>query len=121
VGTGHFPASSLIRRCRSCASRSKKIPASRSRIAFSPPVTPIWAGQAYDAADAYQAAIDRLKDSRCRARLTEFKSDHLRHVEELSQILSRMGRTPPSGGDMKSILTSGKVVMAGLMGDEAIL
>ena len=75
----------------------------------------------YDAADAYQAAIHRLNDSRYRARLTEFRGDHLRHVEELGEILSRMGRTPPSGGDMKSILTSGKVLMAGLMGDEAIL
>ena len=62
----------------------------------------------YDAADAYQAAVDRLNDSRYRSRLTEFKGDHLRHVEELGEVLSRMGRTPPSGGDMKNILTSGK-------------
>ena len=75
----------------------------------------------YDAADAYQAAIDRIEDSRCKARLAEFKGDHLRHVEELGGILSGMGRTPPSGGDMKSILTTGKVVMAGLVGDKAIL
>jgi uncharacterized protein (TIGR02284 family) len=75
----------------------------------------------YDAADAYQAAIDRLENSRFRARLAEFKADHLRHVEELGEIVTSMGRTPPKGGDMKSILTSGKVVMAGLMGDKAIL
>ena len=67
----------------------------------------------YDAADAYQAAIDRIEDLRCKARLAEFKGDHLRHVEELGDILSGMGGTPPSGADMKSILTTGKVVMAG--------
>jgi uncharacterized protein (TIGR02284 family) len=75
----------------------------------------------HDAAGAYQAAIDRLEDSRFRARLTEFKGDHLRHIEELGEILSGMGRTPPKGGDMKSILASGKVVIAGLIGDKAIL
>jgi hypothetical protein len=32
-----------------------------------------------------------------------------------------MGRTPPKEGDMKPLLTKGKVVIAGLMGDEAIL
>lgn len=75
----------------------------------------------YDAADAYQAAIDRLEDSRSREALSEFKRDHLRHITELGDILSDMGGTPPREGDMKSILAKGKVVMGGLMGDESIL
>ena len=75
----------------------------------------------YDAADAYQAAIDRLKDARFRSTLAEFKRDHLRHITELGDILSSMGRTPPKEGDMKALLAKGKVVIAGLMGDEAIL
>jgi hypothetical protein len=45
----------------------------------------------------------------------------LRHITELGDILSSMGRTPPKEGDMKALLTKGKVVIAGLMGDEAIL
>ena len=73
------------------------------------------------AADAYQAAIDRLENSSYRNALAEFKRDHLRHITELGDILSRMGRTPPKEGDMKALLTKGKVVIAGLMGDEAIL
>ena len=32
-----------------------------------------------------------------------------------------MGIVPPAGGDIKSMLTQGKVVMAGLVGDEAVL
>ena len=75
----------------------------------------------YDAADAYQAAIDRLKDARFRSTLAEFKRDHLRHITEVGDILSSMGRTPPKEGDMKALLAKGKVVIAGLMGDEAIL
>jgi hypothetical protein len=40
----------------------------------------------------------------------------LRHITELGDILSSMGRTPPKDGDMKALLTKGKVVIAGLMG-----
>jgi uncharacterized protein (TIGR02284 family) len=75
----------------------------------------------YDAADAYQAAIDRLQNSSYRSSLAEFKRDHLRHITELGDILSSMGRTPPKEGDMKALLAKGKVVIAGLIGDEAIL
>jgi hypothetical protein len=53
--------------------------------------------------------------------LARFKEDHLRHTAELGEALRGMGVTPPSGGDIKSMLTQGKVVMAGLVGDEAIL
>jgi uncharacterized protein (TIGR02284 family) len=75
----------------------------------------------YDAADAYQAAIDRLENRRFRYALAEFKRDHLRHITELGDILSGMGRVPPKEGDMKGILAKGKVVIGGLMGDESIL
>jgi uncharacterized protein (TIGR02284 family) len=75
----------------------------------------------YDAADAYQAAIDRLGDGRFRYALAEFKRDHLRHISELSDILSSLGRTPPKAGDMKGILAKGKAVIGSLMGDESIL
>ena len=49
------------------------------------------------------------------------RRSHLRHITELGDILLSMGRTPPKEGDMKPLLTKGKVVIAGLMGDEAIL
>jgi uncharacterized protein (TIGR02284 family) len=75
----------------------------------------------YDAADAYQAAIDRVQDTGFRSVLAAFKQDHLRHIEELGQFLTKMGKTPPEEGDMKSLLTQGKVILGGLMGDKAIL
>jgi hypothetical protein len=73
------------------------------------------------AADAYQVAIARLENSSYRNALAEFRRDHLRHITEFGDILSRMGRTPPKEGDMKALLTKGKVVIAGPMSDEAIL
>src|SRR5919205_861028 len=65
----------------------------------------------FDAADAYQAAIDRIKDQQFAATLRAFKDDHLQHVAELSSILSGMGHEPPEEPDMKSLLTRGKVII----------
>jgi hypothetical protein len=75
----------------------------------------------YDAAAAYQAAIDRLQNERWRASLAQFKEDHIRHTRDHGDILLRLGRTPPHEGDAKALLTQGKVVIAGLISDEAIL
>jgi uncharacterized protein (TIGR02284 family) len=75
----------------------------------------------YDAAAAYRAAMDRLEDPNFRATLAGFQEDHLRHTQELGAILADMGYTPPRKGDLKQVLTKGKVVIAGMMGDRAIL
>jgi uncharacterized protein (TIGR02284 family) len=75
----------------------------------------------YDAAEAYQAAIDRLKDTDAKLALAGFKRDHERHVQEVGAQLEAMGGEPPRGPDLKRVLTEGKVVIAGMMGDRAIL
>src|SRR3954465_8787011 len=75
----------------------------------------------YDAAAAYQSAIDRLENPAWRATLAQFKEDHIRHTREVGDLLARLGRTPPQEGDAKQLLAQGKVVIAGLMGDKAIL
>jgi uncharacterized protein (TIGR02284 family) len=75
----------------------------------------------HDAAAAYDAAIERLGKASYRSTLAGFRQDHLRHIDELGEVLSAMGGTPPGRGDMKSVLTQGKVVLGGLMGDKAIL
>ncbi len=75
----------------------------------------------FDAAEAYQAAIDRLEDPQSKEKLTAFRADHIRHTEDLGKFLRESGREPPKKGDFKRMLTKGKVVIAGLMGDKAIL
>lgn len=75
----------------------------------------------YDAAAAYQAAVDRLENAAFKTALSEFRDDHLRHTRELGDCLRQMGKAPPQEGDMKQMLTKGKVVIAGLAGDRAIL
>ena len=75
----------------------------------------------YDAIEAYDAAISRVKSEAYRAKLTEFRDDHQRHTVTLSRVLRDSGQEPPSGPDLKRILTQGKVIVAGLAGDRAIL
>lgn len=75
----------------------------------------------YDAIAAYQSAIERLDNTGYKAQLTEFMGDHKRHVDELGKVVRSEGGTPPTEGDAMKILTKGKVVIAGLAGDKAIL
>jgi uncharacterized protein (TIGR02284 family) len=75
----------------------------------------------YDAMDAYEAAVDRLQSPESRAQMIAFRDDHARHVRDLGTILRQSGREPPTGPDAKRSLVQGKVVIAGLMGDKAVL
>ena len=75
----------------------------------------------YAAVAAYQEAIDHLKDQTCREKLSEFKKDHERHIRELGALVIKMGGEPPTGAGFKKVLTQGKVMIADLMGDKAIL
>jgi uncharacterized protein (TIGR02284 family) len=75
----------------------------------------------YDAVEAYQAAIERLDDEGYRTQLESFKADHERHVRELDVVVRRLGGEPPGGPGAKATLTKGKVAMANIAGDDAIL
>lgn len=75
----------------------------------------------HDASDAYATAIGRLTDPPSKARLQQFKADHDRHVRELGGALTALGAQPPTKGDLKSILSRGKVLLGSLAGDTAIL
>ncbi|MDB4927533.1 MAG: uncharacterized protein JWM10_17 [Myxococcaceae bacterium] len=75
----------------------------------------------YDAIEAYRTALARFEDTGFRSQMSSFQQDHERHVHELSVLLRAMGREPPEGPDMKQYLTKGKVVIAGLLGDPAVL
>lgn len=76
----------------------------------------------YDAVEAYNAAIERLESGEYKAQLTSFREDHQRHIRELSELLSHHTKEIPTGPDnSKQLLAKGKVVIANLMGDNAIL
>lgn len=75
----------------------------------------------YDAIAAYRTAIERLENDAYKVKLTEFMGDHERHIVELGKAVLNEGGKPSTEGDAKKILTRGKVVLADLAGDQAIL
>lgn len=75
----------------------------------------------YDAIEAYEAAINRLEKESFKDKLKEFKKDHERHVNELNNVLSAHSEELVEGPSVKQWLAKGKVVLANIMGDEAIL
>lgn len=75
----------------------------------------------YDAIDAYDTAIDRLDSAEYKARLREFREDHARHTRDLGDAVAELGGKPAKQGGAKSMMTRGKVMMADLLGDTAIL
>jgi rubrerythrin len=75
----------------------------------------------HDAIAAYDQTINRLENPSWKQTVADFKGDHTRHVQELTQLAGRIGATQHREGDMKQMLTTGKVAMASLMGDSAIL
>ena len=76
----------------------------------------------YDAIAAYQVAIDRLDHRECREHFKHFRDDHERHVRDLGHLLRSMNVEPPSGADIKQILTAGRVLLSDIVGgDRAIL
>ncbi|WP_428487769.1 DUF2383 domain-containing protein [Rhodopila sp.] len=75
----------------------------------------------HDAIAAYDQTIARLGNPDYKQRVAAFKSDHDRHVQELTQLASAVGATPHQKGDAKQMLTTGKVARASIMGDSAIL
>tara|TARA_R110000851_G_scaffold274946_1_gene427503 strand:+ start:185 stop:628 length:444 start_codon:yes stop_codon:yes gene_type:complete len=75
----------------------------------------------YDAIAAYDSSIKRLDNAEYRQQIEVFRRDHEDHVQELGRIADSMGIDKPMEGDMKQWLTTGKVALADLGGDDAIL
>lgn len=74
-----------------------------------------------DAIAAYDSTIERLSDPDAVSRIKEFRQDHLQHLDVLQEIALQLGIDPPCEGDMKQMLTTGKIMLADLAGDSAIL
>jgi rubrerythrin len=75
----------------------------------------------FDAAEAYEAAIERLENEEFRTALAEFRQDHLRHARDLGKAMAGLNLKAPPGPGAKQYLTKGKVIIADLFGDQAIL
>jgi bacterioferritin (cytochrome b1) len=76
----------------------------------------------YAAVDAYEAAIERLDHLTYQEKLKEFKKDHEGHIEKISLLLRKNHQEVPEPGVLgKQLLTTGKVLLANMIGDNTIL
>jgi rubrerythrin len=75
----------------------------------------------HDAIAAYTATIERLDSATHKAKVTEFRGDHERHLRELHEMARACGANIPAEGDMKELLTTGKVKLANLIGGDSAL
>ncbi|MBM3604309.1 MAG: ferritin-like domain-containing protein [Alphaproteobacteria bacterium] len=74
-----------------------------------------------DAIAAYESTVERLSDPALSAQIENFRQDHLQHLDVLQQMAAQSGAEAPAEGDMKQLLTTGKIALADLFGDAAIL
>lgn len=75
----------------------------------------------HDAIAAYETTIELLSDADSRRMIGNFLDDHRQHVAALREHSTANGIALPEGGDMKQFLTTGKVTLAALGGDDMIL
>jgi rubrerythrin len=75
----------------------------------------------YDAIAAYESCIERLDDKAFSSQIATFREDHLHHLSTLNEIAREANIVAPTKGDMKQMLTTGKIALADMMGDAAIL
>jgi rubrerythrin len=75
----------------------------------------------HDAIAAYDSTIEKLENPEYKRQIQAFRQDHSQHVSVLTEMATELGVEAPREGDMKQMLTTGKVALASLMGDSAIL
>lgn len=75
----------------------------------------------HDAIAAYESTIERLDDKALSAKVAEFHQEHLQHLSTLNKIAAEAGADAPTKGDMKQMVTKGKIALADIFGDKSIL
>ena len=75
----------------------------------------------HDAIAAYETTIERLDSAEAKSQIASFLEDHRRHLTNLNKMAGELGIDAPREGDAKQYLTTGKVALADMMGDSAIL
>ncbi len=75
-----------------------------------------------DAIEAYQQAIDSIKEIEIADTLRKFKNDHQRHVEKLNAALKKLGATPlEHKADFKGFIIKGFTAIRSLTGTAGAL
>jgi bacterioferritin (cytochrome b1) len=74
-----------------------------------------------DAMEAYDLAIGNAERPDIRERLEQFKEDHVRHADDLAQLVAKLGGEPNKGPAEKQLLPEDPFVSASVTGDHSLL
>jgi rubrerythrin len=75
-----------------------------------------------DAIGLYEAAMERITIPFVREKLSEFRVDHVRHVQDLNEEISELGGQPVSNSpDLKGTVLRGFTAVTSMMGTQAAL
>jgi uncharacterized protein (TIGR02284 family) len=75
-----------------------------------------------DAVNAYEQAIKRIDVPQVGADLEQFKADHERHIDDLSEAVRELGGEPPDRSpDLKGFLLEGFTALRSVTGTEGAL
>ncbi|SFP15472.1 DUF2383 domain-containing protein [Tranquillimonas alkanivorans] len=74
-----------------------------------------------DAIAAYDTCIEKLDNPTLADTIRDFRGDHLQHLDTLQTMAREAGAEAPADGDAKQMMTTGKVTLADMMGDGAVL
>lgn len=76
----------------------------------------------FDAAKAYEQALENIDDENIHARISSFRDDHMRHIDDLSEAMREMGETPPHRSrDIKGFLITGFTTIRSMTGTQGAL
>jgi len=75
-----------------------------------------------DAVEAYHQALERIDNKPIFDEINKFKNDHVRHIEELSALITKFGGAPPEKSkDIKGYLIEGFTALRSITGTEGAL
>ena len=74
-----------------------------------------------EAVAAFRDAARHVRERRVRERLEAFRVEHEAHVQALEGLLRQAGGDPPRRSGARRVLNKGRVLLADLVGDEAVL
>jgi len=75
----------------------------------------------HDAVRAYTSAIERIDIPYAKEKLTEFRSDHERHIRDLRDCVVKLGGKPKEHPDAKGPFIQAMTAMRSMMGNEQAL
>ena len=71
--------------------------------------------------EAYEAIVERLHDEEVRGHVVAVMNEHVRHSDELAALLRAFGLEADTGRHLDTVLAKGKLVLASVAGERAIL